>query len=353
MKRVFLLSAIFAAMSFATVSCDKESSMTEEGSITVNIINPATKAETAGTEDSDYEKSLNSVTLFVYEKGESGVPQDLYKKVKMTEPFSQAQISGLKKGSYIVYGVANLTDEKASANQTLTAIKGVKVDINDNSVNKNKGFAMTGESAEITVDGNGATADIVLQRFLGRVSLKSITNNLESKREITPLYVMLINGSADDNLGKSAEQTAVVNSRGRNADQSFISTLAEATGNNDDSRKLTFQEYSNIKIASGNTYDVARKTYCYRTKPATEADDQVKLVLAAQIDGDQNVYYYPVAITAVADGYCIKANTTYDVKLTIVGKGSLDPNTPVEKGNMVANVSVKAWDGGAVYNPTI
>lgn len=355
MKKILFISAVLAAMSLATVSCDKEqSSMSEEGSINVTIINPMTKADpTAGTDSFDFETQLNSVTLFVYEKGADGVPQDLYKKVDLVSPFTSATINGLKKGDYIVYGVANLTASKLSTNQTLASIKGVAIDMDDNSVDKTKGLVLAGQSSVITVNGENTPAEIVLQRNLGRISLKSVVNNLASKREITPLYVMLINGSAADNLGMSANESSMVNMHGETSPDHIITTLADATGSTDNTRKLTFQEYNNTQIAFGNTNNTLMKTYCYRTSmKKDDVDNQVKLVLAAKIAGDDTVYYYPVTISSSED-YCVKANTTYEVNLTIIGKGSIHPNKNVEKGSMNATVTVKPWAGGAIYNPTI
>lgn len=85
-------------------------------------------------------------------------------------------------------------------------------------------------------------------------------------------------------------------------------------------------------------YTVPHYFYCYENTLQSEQGGNkfTRIVIEGKLNGIN--YYYPVPIKEVTRNSC------YSLDITIKRPGSLDPNTDVEKGTLLATMSVLDWN---------
>ncbi len=349
MKRqsfLFLAAALTAVL--MTASCndaEPEKATLAEGAITVTIQSDAATKATSGTDAEPCETALNSVQILVFD-----ADGHLYRYAtssSLTSGDSQT-FQNVNAGSYTVVAVANVSD--LSSVSTITALQSTAAALGDNSTTATTGFRMYG-SGIVTVTSthtasSPATLSVAMSRYTSRVRLVSVTNGMAAALgSLTIDYVMLTNVLTSWTMGGSGTPTGWGNLAGRKSG-SVIASASDAT-----CADLTFHSCGQSVASGAGAVSLNYRFYSFPnnnsstvTGPAA-TEGPVRLVVKASFDSRS--YYYPVTIPDIA------RNNTYDVTLTITGPGSDDPNTPVEKGNISATITVAPWTGGDAYNETI
>lgn len=353
MNRTSIITVLAAVLSLFA-SCQKDDVPVRRDMADLRVsfggdIFAGTKANGIGNED-----KINNAQLMLFN---SSGEMYRYKTLSSSEISAMtATVSNVKIGAYSVALVANGPD----LSTTVTTLDGLKaVQLNLKTYNTTgSGFVMwaTG-SATVTADAT-ANAALELKRHVGRVVVSKVTNALPaSLGSLTINSIMLTNVYANVTMEGKAPSTGVLwyNMEGR----SDTGTLVEGhviDGGTYASQcpDLTFKAVG-ASVANGGSYSTAQYFYGYRNaSTATPAGFAAGypangyrscIVVTATFNGHK--WYYPVVLDS------FDAHTTYDVQLTIVGEGSTDPNVPVKKGSVKANITVADWTVGTEYKKTI
>lgn len=170
MKKTFLLTLAISALAFA--ACDKTSVTPGQGEGSMQIrfnLPEATRASFQG-----HEADINNVQMLIFDEDGNLCK---YHNLSSSEIGSKsATMDNIAAGDYSVYIVANgpaLDDLTSEAE-----LDDVQMDLagyND----PDGGFVMEGHSDGISVSaGHTATPSISLSRYVARITVKSITNEL-------------------------------------------------------------------------------------------------------------------------------------------------------------------------------
>lgn len=353
MKRTGIITIIVSAMA-VLVSCQKYDvpASGDMADLKVSFTGEnvsGTKANGIGNED-----KINTAQLMLFNSA-----GELYRYRTLTSSEISAMtvtIANVKIGSYSIALVANGPDLSTTV-ATLDGLKAVQLELKNCNAT-GSGFVMwaTG-SATVTADAT-APVSLTLKRHVGRVVVSKITNSLPAALgSMTINSIMLTNVYANVTMEGNAPSTGVLwyNMEGR----SDTGTLVEGhviDGGTYASQcpDLTFKTVG-ATVGNGGSYSTAQYFYGYRNTstvtPAGFAADYPAdgykscIVVTATFNGHK--WYYPVVLDS------FNAHTTYDVQLTIVGEGSTDPNVPVKKGSVKANITVADWTVGTAYKKTI
>lgn len=339
-----------AAAIVLSAACTKESAefeykaeSNETGTITLNIARElSTKADSPTTE-LDYEKSINSVQVLVFDASNGKL--NIYKNLGSSTTGSISTTLGAKK----VWVVANGPDLTEVMGESELTNK--KLTLSSNS--KTSGFVMAG-SAECTVTNGGNVAcNVTISRLVARVTLSSITNSLPMLYGAVSLKcIYLANVVGNQNIGGNQSPTTWLNKEGRANETPLVSShIIDGVTYMADNADLTFKSFTNA-VGNNDTYNPNCSFYTYANNSTvaptafseTFSAQRSVLVIVAEYSGKR--YYYPV----VLDKSTLVANTSYNVDVTITGSGSSDPNTPVEKGSISVSISVDPWTSGASYS---
>lgn len=310
-----------------------------------------------------YEKALNNLQIFIFE----GETLFRYEKVSSglgTLPFSKTYTS-LKAGAYDVFVVANLTD--LGDVTTREALEQKAIHLSDCDRDAGKGFVMAGSATAVVGNGATTTAPVPLTRFASRVRLVSVKNEVPAayaqSGAVTVKGIFLINALGSWNLGGTGAASEWVNLGGRAAGKQASSNRNDYISVKGQVNPAAYQAQVFQEDASSIANGV-EKSYtdcCLYSFPnavtadhtgntATTSDGALaRLVVLATVNGAD--WWYPV--TLFKDGKGLERNTSYDVRLILRATGSSDPNEPVGKGDLVAEVSVNDWVPGAEYTETI
>lgn len=341
MKHLLLSLALMAAvMGFS--ACDQLSVIdeAEEGSITFSLGGMAANIETkaSSTTAETYESQVNNVQVFIFNGSGAFIKYGRANANSVT-------ITKVPAGTYTVAAVVNCSTD-LSATASLSALKATAVTLGDNSTTAATGFRMYGEKSSVTVAAGSNSESIDVYRLPARVTLVSITNGVTGgAKTVVAKAAILINGRGSWQLSAAESATTVeVNPAGRKSG-TIITTAANATY-----ADLTFADLGSTSCAAGGTAFGNRfysfpKAEVTPDKYGTETGGNVRLSVLATVNGTD--YWYPVTINGV------EKNKAYDVRLTITGAGSDDPNTPPVSGSLTATVSVKDWVAGTEYTETI
>ena len=344
--------------------CVNQELVNEKGTLSLVI----SDGEGALTKASDvtelaYEKALNNLQIFIFE----GETLFRYEKIVTgisTLPYTKTYPE-LKAGAYKVYVVANAADMNDIA--TEAALNERAVLLSDCSLDASKGFVMVGQATASVGGGATATAPVALTRFAARVRLVSIDNQVPSTYAgggaVTVKNVFLINALSTWNLGGTGLATHWVNLGGRAAGRQASTTrsdyIAAQSQVNPAAYAAQVFRADGSSIANGVKKDYSN--FCFYSFPNATTTDHTantataetgamtRLVVLATVNGAD--WWYPV--TLFKDGKGLERNTSYDVRLVLRATGSTDPNEPVGKGNLTAEVTVNGWVAGAEYTETI
>lgn len=351
MNRIKFISLAAAAATLAA-ACDNSAiiPVEGEGAMQINFNVPAATRATA----TGHEADLNDVQMLIF---------DSTGKLYKYHDFSTAEINAksatidkVMTGSYSVYVVANgpALDDVT----TLSAMESAGISLEQYN-DPESGFVMEGHSGTVTVtSGSTASPDISLSRFVARVSLLSVTNNLPSAYgSLTVNRVFLCNVVNTQNLGGSKtpgnDETNWFNKEGRKDESPRnASHIINGSTFTASAPELSFAA-AGSSITNGNSWTSTKRFYAYpnnaTTKPngfnSTFAAQRSVLTIEASYGG--KTYYYPVVLDSG-----LARNTNYDVEVTITGSGSDDPVKPVDNGAIKAVTTVQKWQDGTTYTET-
>ncbi len=349
----------------AAASCTQESlseSATEQepaqegaGTIVVNVRSgtPGTRADgplSSYTEEQGYEKVINKVEIFVFDKATG----DLNGYVNAgTETSASMNVTS---GAKHVYAIVN-SPVNLSAITEEAALNAVALKLDDNHTDLSKGFVMAGVNKDVTVtSGTAVKPTITVDRFTSRIALVKVTNNLPTAYgALTIEDVFLSNVVANQELGGTAEAGAWYNIMGRIKDATEATQII-GVGTNagtcpDLTHKVAGLTVPNL-VNEKNEANTKMPKYLFYAYPnsCAAADesvkwdtegfpgDQTRLILTATVDG--KYFYYPVIIDK------LERNKSYDVSVKISGFGVTDPADEIEKGSIEVTVSANPWTMG-------
>jgi len=349
MKKNFLMTAVLGAALLAACQPVEPEKTEQFGTLSVNLAAPATMTK-SDTSPLSCESKVNRMRVMIYNSAGNIVRDTL-----LSSPYNSLSISQIKVGQYSVYAVANSCSSIPSSPGIITNpndFSNKMISLSDCNLDENTGFVMFGSNPSVTVTTSATPqpADLSVTRFPARIRLVSVTNALpDYLGDLTVERVMIVNGYAQWNIAGNSNPTIYVNPAGRNATSGNIISSAEEAD-------YPAHSFWALPLAEKNIVHGATKTYnhSFYSFPNAVANDVTtagtgggKLRLVAAIRVDQTLYYYPVTLTNV------ERNKSYDVKLTVSGLGSEDPNHPVEKGAAGISISVSGWGDGAEYTETI
>ena len=320
----------------------------ETGSLCIALSASGSPATKSVTDVVGKEATIKDVQLFIFKPDGT-----LYKRETFPENTTTCSVSGVKSGYYRLAALVNgpaLTDI-----QTQSALEQQYVELSSN--NPQVGFVMYGASNDdVMVSGSTpASATIELMRFVSRVRLTTVKNNLPSSCGAMKVETVLLeNGMGTWTISGSGLPSGLVNHAGRKSGKNtsalttdFIAVAADAQ-----CAALTFQAPART-VDRGNTPETFNLPfYCFpNTTSATNDNfgptDELacaRLVLKVSYGVPEESWYYPVTIPGM------DRNTSYDVSFVISGPGSKDPNSQVTNGNLAVDIQVRAWGDGTSYS---
>ena len=357
MKKMILMFAALSAMA-AFPSCKKQDNVLPalpvrdgEAEITVNLFcdsGPDTRAVSAYTASKEYETKIDDVQLIVFD--ENG---DLCSFLN-----AGTRLSGISfkvtYGTKEIYAVINGAPLDGYASKS--AFLAIATKLEDNKKSGEGGFLMLGHST-VTVSGPSASVSIAVSRLTARVALVGITHELpEAYSTIHVNRAFLANVVGNQNYAGNASPSLWYNKDGR-ADESTRNAAHVIDGSTylASVPSLTYAEIE-TDVPWCETADFSSDPYLFYAYANSSAVapsgfhnpfQPSKTVLVVDVNVGTKRYYYPVAIGPLA------ANTSYTVALTLTEIGSQDPDAPVQKSSLTANITVSGWGTGTVYDETI
>ena len=339
-----LAGAFLASCKKADVSPFEGDSPT--GTIAIEITGEGGFTKAVDTSSGGNEAVVNSVQLLVF-NGDGSLER--YLDLGATTSVNTEVTVGPKH----IWAILNGPD----ASSILTEGELAELDIALGSYNSTSSdFVMAGTGSCVVNEGQRSECSITASRFVSRISLVKVENQLSAAfGSITLESVWLSNVVGNQKISGTAAHSVWYNRMGR-ADETpaVAGHIIDGTTYTPSCGDLTFASLSGLQpIAKGASYTGAKRLYCY---PNTTANDVTgfstsfsprftRMIVAARIRGA--LYYYPVVVEQPG------RNKAYEVSLTIVGLGSTDPDTPVEKGSIVVTVDVSAWGSGVSINENI
>lgn len=310
-----------------------------------------------------YEKTVNTLQVFIFEG------QTLFKYQKLdlssTElPFT-VNYPDIKAGSYSIHVVANAPDIDGIATEDELAVR--EVTLQQCSLVESEGFVMEGSAPVTVANGKTVTAEVAVKRFAARIRLVSVENRVpESYSGSGAIYVkgvFLANALGNWNMAGSGTATEWVNLGGRTAGHESSITRSDfiSDENQVNPSSCRKQVFRSLETTVDNKAVESFPGCCLYTFPNSVTADHTgntasaqsgaftRLVVHATVNGED--WWYPV--TLFNDGAGPLRNSSSDVKLTITGTGSSDPNEPVGRGSVTASISVVSWVDGSVYEEVI
>ena len=363
MKRISLFLFLAAGL-LALPACNEVQPSDPSGTLSVVIVDgdaPATKA--SDTSERTYERKINNLQIFVFDSG------TLYRYERIDRnlnsfPYTK-DFGSVKAGNYSVWVVANADDLGDVASEEELAE--TCIFLTDCGLTDAEGFVMA-DSGSVTVsNGSTATAAVSLTRFASRVRLVSVTNEVPEAYSdagaVTVQGVFLINALGTWNLAGSGSASEWVNLGGRDQGAASSSDPGDYISSSGQVNPYEYVDHvyrdETVRITNGSTQTFSN--CCLYSFPNDLSGDHTgntatnssgaltRLVVMVTVNGED--WWYPV--TLYKNGSGLERNTSYDVRLTLRGTGSTDPNEPVGKGDLTAVVSVTSWEAGAEYDETI
>lgn len=353
MKKIFVSIAVLAAAAACTErGIEVPAPEIQEGTcaLTISIApdeSALTKAPSAYTTAQTYESQVNSVQVFVFDS-------DGKLNAYAGGGTSLSRTLNVSFGTKDVWAVINA--ENLSDISTKSELLAENISLDKNSTTASSGFVMAGNAA-VTLSGATATVPITVSRLVSRIALVSITNDLPlAYGSVDVVNAFLANVVGNENVNGNASPSTWYNKEGR----SDSTPRAEANIINGSSCPATFPTltYKAVgeTVAMDDTFDISSSPYlfyCYRNASTTDPSgfhssfsaQKTALVVTLRINSVN--YYYPVVLSN------LERNKSYTVALTVKGLGSNEPDKPISKGSITANITVAGWASGAVYDENI
>ncbi|MDN5553946.1 hypothetical protein [Prevotella sp.] len=208
-------------------------------------------------------------------------------------------------------------------------------------------------NATLTFGTDSKASPIVdMYNLVGRIKLNSIKTNFTGTGYVdatfTPKEVFLYNANTVSTFGGTGSSPQT----GENTDKAGTYAVASPTD---------YYYLSSGPISSYN--ETSPTVYTFYTFPNTSAATPTKLVIKGEFkpkDGDPEVVYYPITINKLQTNTTITKNgtdrpvndendskivksTSYEVIITISGKGMDDPGKDITPSEATITMNVKDW----------
>ncbi len=366
-KKIILFSAVALGFVFSCKPAEVEKPDARPdgyGTLNVEVMlpeAPSTKAVTAYTTESTYEKQVNKVQVFIFY---SGGAQDGVLAKRVTGTTSTSYSTDLPAGTYNVYVQVNGAD-KTPAN--LSEFLAYTAALTVNSTTASTGFLMLGNSSTTVTASGTNSCPVTVNRLLNRICIKKITNGMPSSSitinriwlaniVTTQNYANNVNGSSREwahKFSRSSDFSSSIPAVPANLISSFTAssltskTLSSsntiAAGSNISSpASYLLYAYANLKTASAAE---DTKAYTTGTSVVTQwTPTQTRLVVEATIGSTK--YYYPCDVSLIGK------NQAHTVELTISGPGLTDPQgdpSELSKQALAVSITVAGWGDGDEY----
>lgn len=350
MKKITIISALAAGL-FSLAACNDTPVEFDgtEGSIDLSFNLPqATRADAQGNES-----NVEEVQMLLFNADE-----ELYKYYQLTTAeisSRSALFDHILAGSYSMYIVANGPDLSGCSSLDEMVETGINLDQYNSTTST---FVMEGHCNVTVTGGSTSDADISLSRYVSRIVLKKVINNLpEAYGNFTLTRAYVANAICEQNLGGSLDCGDDVdnwyNKEGRmDEDERVASHIINGTAYTASAPNLTFAAIGQ-EIANNGNYASAKYFYAYPNNSTTAPNGfhdtftAQKTVLVIEGSFGGHTYYYPVVMSGN-----LARNTSYEVTATITGAGSNDPVVPVQNGSISLTITVENWLDGTSYTET-
>lgn len=330
--KMLMVMAAFAML----CSCSKED-VTEnvvemqESVVYINLSRETgTKATGSGHGVQADDNNIQSLEIFIFRINE-GQPDDGvldgYRK------FTAAEIGNLTNlevvsttGKKIIYAVANShrTNWKDINSRALFEQQTALLQQDDV-----RNFIMTGSTeAELQL---ASTVAFPIKRLVSRIQVSSIKTAFVG----TPYEGMSLTGVKAYLTNVQAEKL-ICNGKGDNTKVLSPNGYVQADAQGCTMAGMIYDDLG-ADIADAG-YSTPHYFYCYENTLAQEDDTKkfTRVIIEGKLNGV--TYYYPIAIEG------IERNCCYSVDVTIKRPGSLTPDSDVEIGTLLANVTVMDWN---------
>ena len=358
MRKLWVAVMVFAVMA----GCSKneieiKAGNEDECALTVNIapspgapagivsggVGGSTKAIGAGHGVQDDDNKIQTLEIFVF-KNVSGATDDgvleAYKKFSGT-PLTT--LTGLqltaKTGPKIIVAIANSHASGWAGIDTYSEFQTITSSLKAENLTT---FVMTG-STTATLAAT-ASVSIPISRLVGRVILSGIKTNFAgtpyegSTLSDVKIYLTNVRGSKLFYSGEEPSSVVILNAK------HYLSTDCNGCA-------MSGMLYDDVAGTIGETaVTTAHYFYCYENMLATETASErfTRMVIQATLAG--KVYYYPIDINREGYGWVsasghvgVKRNTSYAVSVVISGPGSTNPDEPITRGTLTADITVSNW----------
>ena len=296
----------------------------------------STKATGDGHGSQAFDNNIQTLEVFVFRINE-GYPDngilDGYRKFTSEELGNLTNLEiQTTTGKKMIYAVANSHKVNWKGITTREVFEEQTASLKDEDV---KNFMMIGGAeAQLQL---ASTVSFSLRRLVSRIKLNSIkTSFAGGPYEGLPLAdpkVYLINVQASKLIYNGAGQNfSILNNRKYVESDSQGSAIAGLIAD-----VIPTPIYD-------DGYSVPHYFYCYENnlEKETSGNKFTRLVIEGKLNGI--TYYYPISIKG------LERNSCYSVDITITRPGSMDPNKDVEKGTLLATMTILDWNVKDVSN---
>lgn len=289
---------------------------------------------------------INTLEIFIFHaEGNKAGKLDAYKKFTPADGIRNLQIKATT-GRKKMYVVANSHRGGWPGVNTLPEFQQERALLQEDNV---KDYLMTGE-ADVTLQ-VATSVTLPVSRLVARVCLASIKGAFRGtpyegcKLSNVKAYLINVHGVKHIHDGSLAVPV-ILNPKA--PEETDINSCAMPG--------MLFEAVPAEIEDTGYTTPHYFYTYENRLETETERNRFTRLVIQADLNG--NTYYYPVNINQPGYGYTalnahrgVKRNTSYEIHVTILRPGSIDPDQPMEHGALSVNLNVLDWNTLPVANP--
>ena len=290
----------------------------------------STRATGDGHGNQAFDNNIQTLEVFVFRVNQ-GYPDhgilDGYRKFTGEELGNLTNLEvQTTTGKKIIYAVANSHRANWKGVNTLEIFQAQMASLKDEDV---KNFMMIGSTeAQLQL---ASTVSFTLRRLVARIKLNSVKTSFAGGPyeglALEDPKVYLINVQASKFIYNGVGQNfSILNNR------KYVESDSQ-TG-------IMTGMIADVFAApiDDDGYSVPHYFYCYENNLETESGGNrfTRLVIEGKLNG--MTYYYPIPIKG------LERNSCYSVDVTIKRPGSLDPNKDVEKGTLLASMTVLDWD---------
>ena len=332
MKRLFFVaSAVLLVVQGCQKSNFNQSDKTDAAEGRMSVVLKYDSPVNKSLGDYDFvlseEVVVNDVQVLVFD----GVTGALQRSAEMAS-LEEECVFQIPVGSKIIYALINGPD--VSRVKTLDAFLALADDLSDRDYRQD-GFVMIGSVTCDVWGGLVARPVIKVGRMVSRVVLRSVLCNLARQYEdMTVDCVFLGNAAVEYSLAGDALTWA-------NEDGYADLQKKQPVGIGVEGACQDYlYRYMGCNLKVGQQYNQPVCLYCY----PNDTSDYTCLYILASIGGQK--YYYRITLDK---GLAPNVSCAVDVAITNLG-AALPPDGDLQKGEIIATVSVEGWSMGYLYN---